>query len=306
EGGGLEEVLVARVPEPDPAVDDGLDLLGGPVRAHLAVGRAGADDAGADAGALELHLQGVDHALQAPLAGGVGRHERPGADGDVGGDEADVAAPALDHPRQEGAAQALRPDDVDVEVPGEELRVGLVDAAGGERSGVGDDDLDVAEIGGHLRAELGHGRVVGEVEGVGDRLAAGVADARGDLLEPLDPAGTERDGEARGGQRLGGGRTDARGGAGDDRGAALGLGVLVGADHQRILTVTGSEAKPRTLMEWTRRARSPATSKSRTRRTNSSSTIRASNRARLAPRQKWRPPPKETMLANSSRDRWMS
>ena len=153
--GRLEEVRVAGEAEPHPRVEHRSRFVDVPVGAHLAPGRPGPDDAGADAGALELHLQRVGHAFEAPLAGGVRRHEGPGLHRDVGGDEHQVAAPALDHAGHEGPHQPMRADQVEVDLAGEPLGVDLVDGAGRDRAGVADHDLDVAEVGGD---RLGEGR----------------------------------------------------------------------------------------------------------------------------------------------------
>ena len=69
------------------AVTSGSQSMPMPVR----VG-PGPHDGGPHAGALELHLQGADVALEPPLGGHVGGHGRPGSLDDVGGDEHDVAA----------------------------------------------------------------------------------------------------------------------------------------------------------------------------------------------------------------------
>ena len=71
------------------------------------------------------------------------------------------------------------------------------------------------------------------------------------VVEPLDAPGGEDHRVPGGGQRLGGGGADARGRAGDDGRAALGVGFEAG--HQRTFTEVGSDSKPRTLTEWTRR-----------------------------------------------------
>src|SRR5690606_16372344 len=103
--------------------------------------------------------------------GGVGRHEGPGPDGDVGGDEDDVAPPPLDHRGDERPDDTVDADEVDVDLPREALGRDVDGRAGRDQAGVADDDLDVAEVGGRLRGELGHRRVVGDVEGVRDRFA---------------------------------------------------------------------------------------------------------------------------------------
>ena len=91
-------------------------------------------------------------------------------------------------------------------------------------------------------------------------LAAAGADRRGELLAALDAPGAEHDGVPGCGERSGGGRADAGGRAGDDGGAALGVGFEAG--HQpasdatvapgRGDSVVGIRANPRTLTECTR------------------------------------------------------
>ena len=71
-------------------------------------------------------------------------------------------------------------------------------------------------------------------------------------------------------------------------------------------TVAGIDAKPRTLTECTRPQRSWSTSTDRARSTSAVSATRASSRARLAPRQKCRPPPKDRIWSSSSLSRKMS
>ena len=60
------------------SLDDLAGDLGVPVHAHAGQGRAGPDDRGPHPGALELHLQRVDVALEPPLGGDVGRHATAG------------------------------------------------------------------------------------------------------------------------------------------------------------------------------------------------------------------------------------
>ena len=78
-----------------------------------------------------------------------------------------------------------------------------------------------------------------------DRLAAVGDDLGGGLLEPVEPPGAEHHRVAGRGQRLRGGQPDARRRAGDHGGAALGVRFEPG--HQRVTTVVGRAAKPRTL-----------------------------------------------------------
>ena len=93
--GRAHEVGVAGESPGRPLLDDLAGHLGIPVHAHAGQGGTGTHDGGPHPGALELHLQGADVALESPLGGHVGGHGRPGSFGHVGGDEDDVApAPA--------------------------------------------------------------------------------------------------------------------------------------------------------------------------------------------------------------------
>src|SRR5260370_506507 len=66
--GRLHEVRVAGQPEPHPLGEHERAVVGIPVAAHLAPGRAGADHRRSDARALELQLEAGHHALEPPLA----------------------------------------------------------------------------------------------------------------------------------------------------------------------------------------------------------------------------------------------
>ena len=155
--------------------------------------------------------------------------------------------------------QPVRADDGEVELAGEPLGVDLGDRPRRDRAGVGDHHLDVAERPADRLGERRDRVVVGEVERVHERLATVRADLAGDVLEPVGTPRAERDREAGLTQPERGGGADAGAGAGDDRGAALGLGVLL-ARHQRTSTRVGIAAKPRTLRECTRTQRSCSTS----------------------------------------------
>ena len=74
----------------------------------------------------------------------------------------------------------------------------------------------------------------------------------------LDPAGAQGDREPVRREFDGGGLSDAGGGAGHDRRPTFGQGGK--ARHQRVSTVTGRWANPRTLLEWTRTALASSTS----------------------------------------------
>ncbi len=242
---GLEEVRVPGEPEPHPLVEHVGRVLVVPGAAHLAPRRAGPDDAGAYAGALELHLHRLGEPLEAPLAGGVRRHERPRPHRHVGGDEHQVAASPLHHARHERAHQPMGAEQVHVELGAHPFGVDLVDDARADGAGVGDDHLDVAEVRCHRLGEVGDGLVVGQVQGVYDGLAAGLPDLRRHLVALLGATRAERDREALRAEHERRGRTDARRGARDDGGPTRRLGVLA----HRASTRTGRCANPRTFAE---------------------------------------------------------
>ena len=96
-------------------------------------------------------------------------------------------------------------------------------------------------------------RGIGQVEVEADRLPALVPDVGGQLLADLVAAGAQDHGMPGLGQDPGRFGADARRGSGDHGRASLGLGVET--SHQlryRGVTVVGSAARPRTLMECTR------------------------------------------------------
>ena len=132
----------------------------------------------------------------------------------------------------------------------EVLRAGLERRPRLDLGRVGHEDLHRPEGRLRLLGEAVHRGRIGQVEVAGHRLSPLGADGRRHLVADLDPARAEHDGVARPGQRpcrLG---PDARGGAGHRRRPAF--GVRLEARHQRGVTVVGSAAKPRTLMECTR------------------------------------------------------
>ncbi len=198
----------------------------------------------------------------------------------------------------------MRTDEVQVDLAGETFGLDLVDGAGRDARRRCDTTTSMSPRSPvTASANAADGAGVGDVERVHDRLAARLADLRGDLVAPVDASRAQRHRVTDRGQGQRGRGTDAGRGAGDHGRATLGLVIPA---HQRTATVTGSAAKPRTLVECTRTARPWSTSRVRTRRTSSRSATRASSRARLAPRQKCRPPPKLSSWASSALSRWMS
>ena len=257
--GRAHEVGVPGEPPGRPLLDDLAGHVRVPVHAHAGHGGSGAQDGGPDAGPLELHLEGADVALEAPLRRHVGGHGGPGPLGHVGGHEDDVPPPALDESGQEGPHQAMGAADVDVQHAVELGGIGVEHGAGHVLGGVGDDDLDLAEgVDGRGREPL-DGVAVGQVEVDGDRLAAGGPDGRRRVLALADPSGTEDHRVAERGEGDGGGPADARGGAGHDGRPALGIGREPRPSAQDA-TVVGRAARPRTLIEWTRSMPSGSTS----------------------------------------------
>ena len=177
---------------------------------------------------------------------------------DVGADEDHVAAPALHHPRKHRGGQPVRTDEVDLDLRLERIGIDLVEAAEEGVAGPGHEHLDVAELISGTAYERRHRVGIGDVQWQGDRLATIGANLGGDLLALVHPAGPEGDGEAASREFGGGGGADARRGAGDQCGPSG--GVWVESGHQRLVTVTGSSAKPRTLLECTRTAPDSTTS----------------------------------------------
>ena len=91
-----------------------------------------------------------------------------------------------------------------------------------------DQHLDVAECVDRVCDKRFHRVRVGDVQVEADRLAAVGVDLADDVVELLDPAGAQGDGEAVRGKLDGGGFSDARGGAGHDRRPTFGQGVKAG------------------------------------------------------------------------------
>ena len=215
------------------------------------------------------------------------------------GDEDDVAAAALDHrrartpgpagarrPRSRSSSRVNRSESTSTIVPGR------------DRAGVADHDLDVAEVGGDRLGERRDRLVVGEVERVHDGLAAvrrGSAAATSSSLSVrrrarARPGSRPRPAPARSRRRC---RSEAPVTTAGRRSGWAYFSLAISAPPPGI----GTEAKPRTLTECTRAAaRRGRPRPSRTRSTSAVSAIRASSRARLAPRQKCRPPPKRQDL----------
>ena len=187
------------------------------------------------------------------------------------------------------SSRATRSGSISTRVPGD------------DRPGVADQHLDRAELALHGLRERLDAVPVGHVQGRDDRLATGGPDPASDLLELLRPTGPEGDREPGRGEDLGGGRADPGRRSGDHRRPAVGL--VVPAHGQRPFTVIGTEAKPRTLTECTRRQPSWSTSSGAHPAYQLVRATRASSRARLAPRQKCRPPPKLSSRDSSSRSR---
>ena len=100
----------------------------------------------------------------------------------------------------------------------ESLSVDFVQSSEVGIAGAGDQNLDVAELLGGLVYESFDRVGVGDVERQGDRLAAVGADLLDDLLALLDAPRAQRHRKSVGGKVDGGGRSDTRRCAGDDRG----------------------------------------------------------------------------------------
>jgi hypothetical protein len=90
-------------------------------------------------------------------------------------------------------------------------------AAGVVIGGVVVEQVDAAVGGDGSLDELAHRRLLGEVHLHRDGLPAGVDDRAGRLLGGGEEQVADHHGRPLAGQAAGGGRTDARGAAGDDR-----------------------------------------------------------------------------------------
>ena len=147
---------------------------------------------------------------------------------DIGADEDQVAALPVEHARQHRGGQPVGADEVDLQ-----LRLELVGGDLGELAEVsvaraGHQHLDVTERVDRLCNKGFHRVRVGDVQVEPDRLAAFGIDLADDVVELLDPAGTQGDREAVRGEFDRGGFPDAGGGAGHDGRPAFGQGFKAG------------------------------------------------------------------------------
>ena len=218
-----------------------------------------------------------------------------GRTADVGGDEDDVAAAPLDHRRARTPGPAGARRRRSGRARGRTARESTsVIVARRDRAGVGDHHLDVAEVGGTALANAS--TESSSVRSSGCTTASPPsariwAATSSSLSVRRAPSATGKparpEPERRGGADAG--RLAPVTTAGRRSGWAY-LSLAISAPSPG----SASAANPRTLRECTRSQRSWSTSTVRTRATSSVSAMRASSRARLAPRQKCRPPPKLT------------
>ena len=116
------------------------------------------------------------------LRGAVGRVVGRRAAGGVGRDVDDAAGAALEHGRQGGAADEVRPAQVDLDIAPPQLRVGLPEWA--ERAvgaGVVDDEVEGAQLALDSRDGALDSRPVGDVEFERERTPARCFDEPGRL-----------------------------------------------------------------------------------------------------------------------------
>ena len=210
----------------------------------------------ADRGVLGHRVRrAADHRQQARGRGG--HHEPPALAAGLGGGD------PLGH-QQPGGAHVGHHVDVDDPLPHVVGGLQAVGAAGPVDAGVGQVDVDAAELGGGLLDQGAHARVGGAVAGHGDRadLLGRAAYGVGVEVVDHDPGAL---GDQAGGQRA----TDAAGGAGDDRPAA---GQRLVAGHHtppvRVTPPSMSRVWPVTqsASSESRKATAPATSSGTPRR----------------------------------------
>ncbi len=219
---------MAGLPPFGPILERGADLLGRQAPTHRRLRRAGVHDRGPHASAFQLHLEVGDHRDERRLGGAVGAHVRPLAQCHIGADEDQVAALPVEHAWQHRGGQPVSADEVDLQ-----LRLELVGGDLGELAEVGvaragHQHLDLAKRVDRLRNKGFHRVGIGDVEVEADRLTAVGIDLAHDVVELLDPACAQGDGEAVCRELDGGGFSDAGGGAGHDCRPTFGQGGKAG------------------------------------------------------------------------------
>ncbi len=152
----------------------------------------------------------------------------------------------------------MGPVDIDCDHLVEGSGIGVEHRAGNVLCRIRHQYLDTSEgVHGGLGETL-HRVTVGQVEVYGERVTTARSDGSRGLLALGHPSGSEHHRVTDGGEGLSHRLADAGRGSGDHCGANVGIGFE--ARHQRRVTVVGSAARPRTLIEWTRSIPSGSTS----------------------------------------------
>ena len=184
---------------------------------ELGGGRAGAEDADADAEGTDLLGEAFAEEEVEGFGGGVSGDERQGLKGGGGGNDENVAAAALDHA---GKIQAREVDDGgDVylhhfEMAGE---VGAIEIAVGAKSGIVDEQVEVNSLRCGEGDDLVGRGVASEVGGA--EFDAGIvlgAEMGGEIFEAIAATCGENEMRAASGQLNGESAADAGGCAGDE------------------------------------------------------------------------------------------
>ena len=242
-----------------PVVEQPVSWPRGPSPSPSRSWSARADARDPHAGAVELHLQRGDESFDRLLGGDVQRHAGPRRTDHLGGDEDQVAAMPLDHPRADRRASARVPTTLTSRCCWKRLTVRGQRVARTHPSRVGDQHLDRAD---QLLCPLGERRI-------DSSSARSSATACGDPARrhrsPLRCAHRSRPG----GRRA---PPDARSrrevcavaspmpDEAPETTAGRSAGARARGSTHRSVTAVGRWAKPRTLTEWTRRAPSSSSS----------------------------------------------
>ena len=180
-------------------LDAGVEALGGRgVAMEANVGEVRLDEAGlevgdADGRLVEVHAESVAEGLDGGFGGAVGAAARIGDVAGYGADVDDVAAAAFDHAGDDESRHHEEGLDVGVDHGEGVVEVALMLLVGAEgETGVVDEDIDVAEVGGKV-ADGGFGRgAIPNVEGEQvDGGGVALLELLFEGLELFDAAGVE-------------------------------------------------------------------------------------------------------------------
>src|SRR5688572_28471317 len=292
DGGGdrlpVEHLHVAEEAPALPRVEDALEHLRPPREAELAARRPGADDDRTHPRPLDLAPERAGEALHARLGRRVADLEGPRLHSVHRRHEHEVARPAREHPRQHPPREEHRAEEIRPELSLEIVGRDLVQQARDADPGVAHDHVGRPERrlgGGHARVDRLGPR---DVERMSEGPAALALDRTRHLRESVRSPRAERHDKAHRAERDRDRSPDAGGRAGDER-----------RPHRS--NSIGIDEHPRTFTEWMRFRPAGSISQPPSVECTSSSATRLSSRASAAPRQKWRPCPKDSMSLVSRR-----